>query len=238
MFKKGDKVRATMNCSSAEKGRIYEVTEGNNNGNGNLWINGGCHHWQSWELIESSTPKSSMPSLSSGDPLYNTATEEMASLSSFTHSTYSNWTAGYGVTFNKPAPVFAIGDRVQNVQSRESELPSPNRGKYGKVVSVSDYPSGLVYHVKYEDGATGSGEAKYYKLANQKIMKRLSNFIKKAVDADTQELIKAGFINGNLEPTAEGWEANREILWFSNHEALVKLAKERNAEAEKEEAKK
>ncbi len=65
-------------------------------------------------------------------------------------------------------------------------------------------------------------------------MRKLSNFIKKSVDADTQELLKAGFINGDLEPTSTGEEELKQIQWFANLPALVARAKELNAEAEKE----
>ncbi len=65
------------------------------------------------------------------------------------------------------------------------------------------------------------------------IMKKLSNYIKKTVDKDTQELLKAGLINGGLEPTTDGTNALREILWFKYLPELVEQAKEINAENEK-----
>jgi hypothetical protein len=70
------------------------------------------------------------------------------------------------------------------------------------------------------------------------MIKKLSNFIKKSVDANTQELLKAGFINGDLEPTYEGLEELKQIQWFANYDALVASAKEHNAAAEAEAAKK
>lgn len=66
------------------------------------------------------------------------------------------------------------------------------------------------------------------------IMKKLSNFIKKTVNADTQELLKAGLVNGDLEPTDEGIKELTQINWFANLQALVDRAKELNAEAEAE----
>jgi hypothetical protein len=66
------------------------------------------------------------------------------------------------------------------------------------------------------------------------IMKKLSNFIKKSVDGNTQELLKAGLINGDLEPTYEGDRELKQIQWFANLDALVARAKEINTEAEAE----
>ena len=64
-------------------------------------------------------------------------------------------------------------------------------------------------------------------------MSQLSNYIKKTVDSNTQELLKAEFINGNLEPTSAGMAELSQIMWFVNIEALVARAKEINAENEK-----
>lgn len=67
------------------------------------------------------------------------------------------------------------------------------------------------------------------------MIKKLSNFITKAVNEDTQALIKAGYVNSDLEPTEKGYEALREILYFENQPKLVERAK---AEIATEEAKK
>lgn len=67
------------------------------------------------------------------------------------------------------------------------------------------------------------------------IMKTLNNFITKLVDADTQALLKAGYLNGDLLPTCEGIKALEEILFFANKQALVDSAK---AKIAAEEAKK
>lgn len=66
------------------------------------------------------------------------------------------------------------------------------------------------------------------------IMKTISNYIKKTLNAETQELLKAGLINGDLEPTVSGIYELNQILWFANLAALVTRAKEINAEAEAE----
>lgn len=69
------------------------------------------------------------------------------------------------------------------------------------------------------------------------MIKKLSNFIKKTVDADTQEMLKANMLNGDLEPTCVGINELHAILWFANKDALVARAKEINTEAAAEEAK-
>lgn len=66
------------------------------------------------------------------------------------------------------------------------------------------------------------------------IMTKLNTMMKKLLDTDTQTLVKAGFINGDLELTSEG----RNELWtliFDQHKAaLVEAAKAKIAEEEKE----
>jgi hypothetical protein len=65
-------------------------------------------------------------------------------------------------------------------------------------------------------------------------MKKLSNFLTKTVDSETQLLLKAGLINGDLEPTSEGRDVLTEVLWFQNLEQIVTRAQEIVTEAEKE----
>ncbi len=64
-------------------------------------------------------------------------------------------------------------------------------------------------------------------------MKKLGNMMKKLLSSDTQELVKAGYINGDLDLTSEGKEALWSILFSLNQPALVDMAKEANIEAEK-----
>lgn len=69
------------------------------------------------------------------------------------------------------------------------------------------------------------------------VMKKLNNFLKKLVDADTQELLKAGLLNGDLELTCQGIYELQAIMFFANKDAMVARAKEINVEAATEEAK-
>lgn len=141
-------------------------------------------------------------------------------------STCTTATANFGHQFR-------IGDRIlndsQNVEWR------PNYRKEGVVTKVF----GSCIYVTYDDGETGEGEHYHYKklgskVKNKSMIKKLTNFIKKSTDANTQELLKAGMLNGDLEPTREGFDELNQIIWFSNLDALVVRAKEINAEAEAE----
>lgn len=69
------------------------------------------------------------------------------------------------------------------------------------------------------------------------IMKTLSNYYKKLTDADTQALVKAGYLNGDLEPTCKADAAIKEINFFTLKAQLVEKAKEEILEAEKVEKK-
>jgi len=55
----------------------------------------------------------------------------------------------------------------------------------------------------------------------------LNTMMKKLLDKNTQKLVKAGYINGDLELTREGNEALTAILFEQNKEELVKLAEEK-----------
>lgn len=52
-------------------------------------------------------------------------------------------------------------------------------------------------------------------------MSKLNNMMKQLLDSDTQTLVKAGYINGDLELTPEGQSALQTILFAANKAALV-----------------
>lgn len=58
------------------------------------------------------------------------------------------------------------------------------------------------------------------------IMKTLNTMMKKLLDADTQTLVKAGYINGDLELTSEGRAALNTIVFQANKKELVAMAQE------------
>jgi hypothetical protein len=69
---------------------------------------------------------------------------------------------------------------------------------------------------------------------NMTITKKLGAMMKKLLDADTQALVKAGYINGDLELTTDGMKALTAIIFTANKAALVADANEVIAEAEAE----
>lgn len=65
-------------------------------------------------------------------------------------------------------------------------------------------------------------------------MKKLTTLMKKLLDADTQTLVKAGYINGDLEVTEAGEIALVNLLFMTNKADLVVMAQADLDEAEKE----
>ena len=61
-------------------------------------------------------------------------------------------------------------------------------------------------------------------IKNQKNMKSLGVMMRKLLDSDTQTLVKAGYINGDLELTSEGTTALDSVIFDANKAALVALA--------------
>lgn len=64
------------------------------------------------------------------------------------------------------------------------------------------------------------------KNSNNKKMK-ITNLVKKILDADTRKLVKAGFINGDLALTDEGVSELLGILFLEKKDELVKIADEK-----------
>ena len=58
------------------------------------------------------------------------------------------------------------------------------------------------------------------------IIMRLNTMMKKILDKDTKTLIKAGYLNGDLQLTETGRESLEALLVEEKKEALVKLAEE------------
>jgi len=57
------------------------------------------------------------------------------------------------------------------------------------------------------------------------MVKTLGTMMKKLLDGDTQALVKAGYINGDLELTSEGQNELMAILFEANKSSLVAAAK-------------
>lgn len=155
------------------------------------------------------------------------------------YSSFSN--LAYGTNFcprDKRLESYTVGMRIKNVGSYSTNKcdPNTNSGKTGIITDIGDE----WVNVKYDDGAFGSSNEpwKYYKIINKKtLMNKVSNMMKKLLDADTQKHIKAGFINGDLDITQAGKDALIELYYSEKKAELTKVADEVIAEAEKQENK-
>lgn len=81
-------------------------------------------------------------------------------------------------------------------------------------------------HTIYEAGAEFIKPV----IKQKTVMSKVGIMMKKLLDADTQKLVKAGFINGNLELTEEGQTHLNSVVFETNKAALVTLAEEKIAE--------
>ena len=70
----------------------------------------------------------------------------------------------------------------------------------------------------------------YNQKPKQTLMNKLSLMMKKLLDSDLQTLVKAGYIDGNLELTAEGKTALDSVLFDNYKSDLVVLAQEKIVE--------
>ncbi len=126
-----------------------------------------------------------------------------------------------------------VGDRIKNISKQVGD----NQGKFGEVVMVnsSNPPR---YLIRYEDGCTGSSDdlditSVYKKVTKKSMASKLGTMMKKFLDADTQILVKAGFINGDLELTSEGQEELLAIAFDTHKAGLVAAARAKLEEEEK-----
>lgn len=83
----------------------------------------------------------------------------------------------------------------------------------------------------------GNGTNKVQKYKNTKggTMPYLSNIAKKLLDADTKVLVKAGYLDSELELTEQGAAELIEILFLANKPAMVASAKAKIKEAKENE---
>ncbi len=129
---------------------------------------------------------------------------------------------------------FKVGDRILNID--DGLFRSSNAGKKGTVWKINHAGTTLEeVCIKYDDGCSGESldPEKYYKIITKKsIMSRLNVFMKKLLDADTQSLVKAGYLNEDLTLTSDGEEALTFISFTANKAALVEEANKLIAERE------
>lgn len=134
-----------------------------------------------------------------------------------------------------------VGDQFQVVGNHPNN--SDLEGHIGTIQKINDPGEYQTYHVLFDNEAESSrwredGDMQFIsKKDMQKInsMQKVHSMFKRLVDADTQALYKAGFINGDLELTAEGTKELMVLLFDSQKTALVEAAKSKIAEETKKE---
>lgn len=141
---------------------------------------------------------------------------------------------------------FKVGDRVRVVKHRKGKVYFSKVGDTGTIIKSN--PLGLfetkiehdknrcwesfmfddlelIEHCVPVDYMTLTGiYTTNYEPIKKPLMKTVSNMMKKLLDKNTQTLVKAGYINGDLELTSEGTRALMELLFTQNTDALVASA--------------
>lgn len=134
---------------------------------------------------------------------------------------------------------FTVGDEIEILT--DPLVSYPKKGIIGEIDGRNIY----VWQNEFP-GSIGKITPKEYKYSwvtyedkivllksNKTIMEQVSIMMKKLLDADTQTLVKAGYVNGNLDLTEEGKKALMASLFMANKTELVKLAQEKIDEAKK-----
>ncbi len=130
---------------------------------------------------------------------------------------------------------FKVGDKVKCIQSQDGYHGAGWIPERIFIVADIDEGSNPIYWSESGNHTIGGVYEKALELVNkQSIMKKLGTFFKKLTDEKTQKLAKAGFINGDLEPTEAGIDALNEVLWFEKLDLLVAKAEEVIKEEEEE----
>jgi hypothetical protein len=118
---------------------------------------------------------------------------------------------------------FKVGDRVRITKP---DIVSMERGyKPGEEFIVSYTDRVLVKNS--EDHGFYFSEIELVSTSNNKttMPKKLGAIAKRLLDGDTKTLVKAGYINGDLELTDEGTAALNAVIFEQNKAALVEAAK-------------
>ena len=120
---------------------------------------------------------------------------------------------------------FKVGDKLKNTDDPGD---GGNGGKTG-TVTIFD-PATTRIHVTYYDGVVGTDVYPYtsYKLIRDKInvTQMISQIARKILDPRTTKLVKAGFLDEQLQLTTVGKNALDSILVSNLGEDLEKLADE------------
>lgn len=130
---------------------------------------------------------------------------------------------------------FKVGDRIRQIASGWGTSPEDN-GKEAIVLGYKDRTL-ILDRIGNWKNNSGGWEEGFGLIStsetNKTTMKTISNFYKKLTDEKVQALSKAGYLNGDLEPTEKARKAIEEIQFFANYDALVTRANEEIAAEEK-----
>lgn len=138
---------------------------------------------------------------------------------------------GYGDNLGR-----IIGKSCIGVDELQSYNFVPSRNFWSQSLAYKDVNSSCGVSIGFSAGIKNETadiikEPKETKTNKKTIMNKISTFVKRLIDPDTQALIEAGFISQeNMQPTREGLEVLTETLFFANKAELVKLAKAKLAE--------
>lgn len=106
----------------------------------------------------------------------------------------------------------------------------PRLSDWTYTTTTADWADSASFSIQEQINQAQNNLLKSYK----KPMKKISNMMKKLLDSDIQDLVKAGFINGDLELTSEGKQALMELMFDTQRAALVEVAKVKIAEEREE----
>lgn len=121
---------------------------------------------------------------------------------------------------------YKVGDRFRVVNRH------PDNTSYEGLTGVVEQVLGTKrYEVLFENGVrcqgwTDQNDMEFISNDNKTQMKTLGTMMKRLLDKDTQTLVKAGFVNGDLELTEEGRKALLAIQFSEKKSELVILAQE------------
>lgn len=123
---------------------------------------------------------------------------------------------------------YQLGDEIRIIEGGDYRGCSPLHSLVGQVGIISsieeDDRNGLHYRTSCDSRCIPETQIeliKDRKITTKKLMTKLTTMMKKLLDSDTQTLVKAGYINGDLEPTDTGNSALMTILFLANKPALV-----------------
>lgn len=128
---------------------------------------------------------------------------------------------------------YKVGDKVKIIRS--SMTGSKYEEHIGQVCVVHTVLNESAEYPYLLEGNEHHWQDRELELIKTKtFMTRVSIMMKKLLDGDTQTLVKAGFINGDLELTDEGSKALLAVVFTNLKAELVKIAQEQIDEEEKD----